>query len=139
MQKPCDKWCLGWSKGQDPTVYQALVDGGLYCAGIQQVSLIHTRRICGPEAGCRWQEENSQFRARVEAMKLSIAAGWEPPPLLLSPRGGWWIIRDGNHRAQALWELGIEKVSGHILLAGPDASQMVRAGIDQASVPLIGE
>lgn len=42
----------------------------------------------------------------VDAMDESLARGWEPPPLLVSYRGGKYVLEDGNHRHDALRRAG---------------------------------
>ena len=43
---------------------------------------------------------------KVDAMEESLARGWEPPPLLVSYRGGEYVLEDGNHRHDALRRAG---------------------------------
>jgi hypothetical protein len=42
----------------------------------------------------------------VDAMDERLARGWEPPPLLVSHRGGAYVLEDGNHRHDALRRAG---------------------------------
>ena len=67
-------------------------------------------RCCGPEEGIRWQIPVEGFFAKVEAMIKKYEGGsWDMPPLIINRRDHMYELNDGNHRFEALKQLGIDQ------------------------------
>jgi hypothetical protein len=66
-------------------------------------------RCCGPEEGMAYPQPVDGFNERVNKMLHSMAQGWQPPPLIVTPLAdGTFSIHDGNHRHEAFRRQGTD-------------------------------
>ena len=80
-----------------------------YWIGPTRVPLSRLVRCCGPENDMEYIFSEESFKEKTDRMESSLENGWEPPPLIIEFSQGKWIIRDGNHRYEALRRAGIEQ------------------------------
>lgn len=66
-------------------------------------------RCCGPEEDMEYYNEPKGWEIHINKFCDLINNGWEYPPLIAEHDSGKLIIRDGNHRHEALRRMGIEK------------------------------
>ena len=67
-------------------------------------------RCCGPEDGMLYRVPADAFQARVDRIKERyLAKDWDMPPLIVSIEDGSFVLNDGNHRFEALKQLGIRE------------------------------
>lgn len=57
----------------------------------------------------------------VEDMGDSIDDGWDPPPLIVTHRGGQLVVEDGNHRVEGLRRAGESDYWAVVCSADTDA------------------
>ncbi len=96
------------SPGSDNEVLAAqLAFAGASFLGPVRVALDDLRPLAGPDDhAVSIPVPEQQWDAEVDSMDESLARGWEPPPLLVSYRGGAYVLEDGNHRHDALRRAG---------------------------------
>ena len=75
-------------------------------------------RCCGPEAGMRYPVSQEDFDRRVEGIKKAIATGLSLPPLIINFSDDKLTLSDGNHRYQALKELGFNTIDTIVWTTG---------------------
>lgn len=97
------------SPGSDNEALAAeLVFHGASFLGPVLLALDDLHPLAGPDSsGVRVPVPELQWDEEVGAMCESLASGWEPPPLLVSYRGGQYVVEDGNHRHDALRRTGV--------------------------------
>lgn len=78
-------------------------------AGPAVVKVARLRRSCGPELEMAFVTPPASWDAHVRKLQRLIRQAWEMPPLLVECRHGDLIVRDGNHRHEALSREGIEE------------------------------
>ena len=95
------------SRGSDNVVLAAgLAERPHWWLGPLRLPLTALVRLAGPEGDLECPIEPQQWERDVDAMEYSIERGWEPPPLLAEWRDGELLLRDGNHRYEALVRAG---------------------------------
>lgn len=68
------------------------------------------KRVMGPEDTMMWKEDEKIWRARVDAIKNHLGhKKAEVPPLIATNFWGEARLSDGNHRHQALLEVGLHE------------------------------
>jgi hypothetical protein len=114
-QRADDAGCLAeWvttflaSAGSDNEVLAAeLAFGGASFLGPVRLALDDLHPLAGPDdRDVDIPVPEQEWDDDVDAMDESLARGWEPPPLLVSYRGGAYVLEDGNHRHDALRRAG---------------------------------
>jgi hypothetical protein len=66
--------------------------------------------------------EREEWEQDVGDLEEKVDDGWEPPPVLVSARGGDLFVEDGNHRVESLRRVG-ETVVAAILVFDDDAER----------------
>ena len=96
------------SPGSDNEALAAeLVFGGASFLGPVRLPLDDLHPLAGPDDHDVFiPVPERQGGDEVASMDESLARGWEPPPLLVSYRGGLYMLEDGNHRHDALRRAG---------------------------------
>ena len=75
----------------------------------KKISLNKLIRICGPEEGMKYKEEQKDWDKRVDKMTEEIKSDWETPPLIVwRHENGKLTVADGSHRVEALRKAGIK-------------------------------
>jgi len=91
------------SRGSDnPLLALGLADGPRWWLGPVRVPLDELVRLAGPEDEVLCPIEPEEWEDEIDAMEDSLEEGWQPPPLLAQYRDGQLLLRDGNHRYEAL-------------------------------------
>lgn len=68
------------------------------------------QRCCGPEDGMKFQTPDKGFYDRVNSIARKFQTGlWDMPPLIIQRTNNGYELNDGNHRFEALKQLGINK------------------------------
>lgn len=81
----------------------------LYCRP-ELMDLDLFERCAGPEEGMPYVIPADSFYARVERIATRYANGdWDMPPLIINRDAGRYELNDGNHRFEALKQLGIKR------------------------------
>lgn len=96
------------SPGSDNEALAAeLAYGGVSFLGPVRFALDDLQPLAGPDDhDVRIPVPEQEWGDDVDAMDESLGQGWEPPPLLVSRRGGAYVLEDGNHRHEALRRAG---------------------------------
>jgi hypothetical protein len=96
------------SPGSDNEALAAeLAFGGASFLGPVRFALDDLNPLAGPDdRAVSIPVPEQEWDDEVDAMDESLAQGWEPPPLLVSYRGGAYVLEDGNHRHDALRRAG---------------------------------
>ncbi|WP_238322709.1 ParB N-terminal domain-containing protein [Gorillibacterium massiliense] len=76
-----------------------------YWLGPIQLSVSELQRCCGPEEHMEYHNPLDDWEKHIETFCDLIQKGWEYPPLIVQHLEGKLIIRDGNHRHEALRRL----------------------------------
>lgn len=65
-------------------------------------------RSCGPEEGMPYPVEEGGFWSRIQRIQdRFLNTGWDMPPLIANIDTDVFVLNDGNHRYEALRQLGI--------------------------------
>ncbi len=78
-------------------------------------------RLAGPPGDavlCPVDEDD--WRDDVDDLAQKVDAGWEPPPVIVSYRGGQLILEDGNHRVEGVRRSGAHHTWAVIGFDDPD-------------------
>ena len=97
------------SKGSDNAILAAaLAQRRHWWLGPIELPIADLVRLAGPEDDALVPIDDREWEADVQSMEESVAAGWEPPPLLAEYQDGRVLLQDGNHRYEALAREGAE-------------------------------
>jgi hypothetical protein len=105
-----DKWVADFlaSPGSDNAALgEVLTSGPRWWLGPVLVSLQRLYRLAGPPGEavlCPIDEDD--WRDDVDDLEERVRAGWVPPPVIASYRGGQLVVEDGNHRLEGLRRAG---------------------------------
>ncbi len=80
-----------------------------YFSKVKKIKLSDMYRICGPEEGMRFLENEEKFERKINKMVISLKNGWDPAPLILWKQMNNYSIADGCHRFEALKKLGYKE------------------------------
>lgn len=96
------------SPGSDNEALAAeLAFAGASFLGPVRLALADLHRLAGPDdLDVSIPVPEQKWDREVDAMDESLARGWQPPPLVVSYRGGAYVLEDGNHRYDALRRAG---------------------------------
>lgn len=86
--------------------------------GPVEMDLDSVQRCCGPEEGMKYPVSVEEFAVRVGKIKTAIADGASLPPLIVNYSNGSLTLNDGNHRHEALKQLGFTKINAIIWTTG---------------------
>ncbi|MDF2577670.1 MAG: ParB domain protein nuclease [Chlamydiales bacterium] len=75
----------------------------------QKLLLSKLNRCCGPESEMEFLNARQEWETRIKSMHEAIFNNWVPPPLICEYTNNKLIIRDGNHRFEALKLFGFEE------------------------------
>lgn len=75
-------------------------------------------RCCGPEPGMKYAASAEGFSQRVEKIKKVIVNSGNLPPLMINYSEGELTLNDGNHRHEALRQLGRTKIQAIVWSTG---------------------
>jgi len=74
----------------------------------EKMDLALLERCCGPEAAMKYPVPEADFRKHVgEIAAFYQEGGWDMPPLIVYRGDSGYELNDGNHRYEALKQLGI--------------------------------
>ena len=95
------------SPGSDnPLLALALAEREHWWLGPLRVPVDQLVRLAGPEDEALCPIEPEEWEGEVDAMEECLEEGWQPPPLLAQYHDGRLVLRDGNHRYEALVRAG---------------------------------
>jgi hypothetical protein len=86
---------------------EELTNGARWWLGPVQVPLEQLHRLAGPPGDavlCPVDED--YWRDDVDDLAQKVDDGWEPPPVIVSYRGGQLVLEDGNHRVEGVRRSG---------------------------------
>ena len=66
-------------------------------------------RCCGPEENIKYQVNVEWFEKRVQSLKKTLQANNDMPPLIVHFVDHGFELCDGNHRFEALTQLGVKE------------------------------
>lgn len=66
-------------------------------------------RCCGPEEGMEYHNSYDDWEERISNFCKLIEDGWEYAPLIAENKEEKLVIRDGNHRLEAMNRLGFKE------------------------------
>ena len=66
-------------------------------------------RCCGPEENMRYRVNEGGFERKVLSLMSSISDGKDLPPIMVNFADGELTLSDGNHRFEALTQLGVKE------------------------------
>jgi hypothetical protein len=81
------------------------------------------RRCCGPEDSMMYKINKGGFEWRVSEIRKRIEAGWDMPPLIINYSNDVFELSDGNHRYQAMLDIGIKECDVIIWTTGAEDQQ----------------
>jgi hypothetical protein len=97
------------SEGGNAKLAQALQEHSSAQVMFVEFPLAQLRRVMGPEESMIWREDPQKWTRRVEAIRQAIRSGHDVPPLIATDFWDDLHLSDGNHRHEALRQLGVEK------------------------------
>ncbi len=106
-------WVITYLTNVDPspTFVEGLMRQRRWWIGPQDYQLSKLKRTCGPEENMDFFEKDERWESRIKAMTEDLDSGWMAAPIITeyTPKG--LLIRDGNHRLEALLRKGLHKYS----------------------------
>lgn len=66
-------------------------------------------RCCGPEENIKYQVNAEWFEKRVQSLKKILQSNYDMPPLIVHYVDHGFELCDGNHRLEALTQLGVKE------------------------------
>ncbi len=99
------------SPGSDnPELGEKLERERQWWAGPVLLPIEELARLAGPpEHPVLRPVDDDEWRDDVYDMADKIRGGWEPPPVVVTCRGGDLLLEDGNHRVESLRQAGREE------------------------------
>ncbi len=94
------------NEGDNEAFSEGLKKQERYWHGPIRFPLTQLRRCCGPEDAMEFYVEENGFKKNVERLMAIIEEGWDMPPLIVEYVNGELVLNDGNHRLEALQQLG---------------------------------
>ncbi len=73
------------------------------------ISLENLKRCCGPEPYMEYVDSAKAWEKHIRRFRQLINDGWNIPPLIAENIKGKLIVRDGNHRLEAMIREKIDK------------------------------
>lgn len=123
-----EEWVHSFLLG--PGNNKALSDGlklqRRHWSGPVRLPLLLLSRCCGPEEGMEFAIPQESWEERIGRMERLLASGWEPAPLIVHYEGGLLVIRDGNHRHEAMRRQGAQSCYAIIWCDSAEELGMVR-------------
>ena len=80
-----------------------------YYLGPLTIPLSLFSRCCGPEENIKYQVNTEWFEKRVQTLKKTLKSNDDMPPLIVHFVDHGFELCDGNHRFEALTQLGIKE------------------------------
>ena len=80
-----------------------------YYLGPRTMPLSLFSRCCGPEENIKYQVSEEWFEKRVQALKEKFKSNDDMPPLIVHFVDHGFELCDGNHRFEALTQLGVKE------------------------------
>ncbi len=96
--------------GNNTALWEGLCRAPRWWYRPHKVPLSQLTRVAGPEPHMEYVQDPAGFEKRIHSMAESLAAGWQPSPLIVEYRGlDNLSLRDGNHRYVALEQAGYKE------------------------------
>ena len=94
----------------------------LWWAGPVELPIDQLNRLAGPPGEPVIVEvDEDEWRDDVDELADEVAAGFEPPPVVVRHKGGQLVLEDGNHRVEAMRRAGRTTAWG--VVGFPDEAQ----------------
>lgn len=88
--------------------------------GPVQLPVDQLHRLAGPpDAPVLCPVDEDYWRDDVEEMAERIEEQWEPPPVIVTYRGGRLVLEDGNHRVEGVRRAGKDHVWAVVAFEDP--------------------
>jgi len=97
------------SEGGNRGLLEGLKIKKRYWRGPYEIDIDKLIRCCGPEKNMEYIVSKEAFEKNVNHLKEIFDQKGELPPLIAEYVNGCLIVRDGNHRLEALRRCGIKK------------------------------
>ena len=97
------------SDGHNKTLSAGLKLFDRYYLGPLTMPLSLFSRCCGPEENIKYQVNAEWFEKRVQSLKKILQSNDDMPPLIVHYFDHDFEICDGNHRLEALTQLGVKE------------------------------
>ena len=97
------------SDGHNKTLSDGLKLFDRYYLGPLTMPLSLFSRCCGPEDNMKYQVNAEWFEKRVQSLKKTLQSNEDMPPLIVHYFNHGFELCDGNHRFEALTQLGIKE------------------------------
>lgn len=97
------------SDGHNKIFSDGLKHFNRYYLGPLTMPLSLFSRCCGPEENIKYQVSEEWFEKRVQALKEKLKSNDDMPPLIVHFVDHGFELCDGNHRIEALTQLGIKE------------------------------
>jgi len=98
------------SNGGNRSLLKGLKMKKRYWRGPYEIEIDKLKRCCGPEKDMEYIVSNEEFEINVNHLKGVINDNGELAPLITEYVNGTLIVRDGNHRLEALKRCGTTKL-----------------------------
>ncbi|EKD85952.1 MAG: hypothetical protein ACD_37C00567G0001 [uncultured bacterium] len=112
-QGELEDWVFSYLTNIDknPGFVEGLRQQKRWWVGPQDYQLKKLIRTCGPEKNIDFPENKERWELRVEEMVKGLTSEWSAPPIITEYTSEGLFIRDGNHRQEALLQIGTQKYS----------------------------
>ena len=97
------------SDGHNKAFSDGLKQFDRYYLGPLTMPLSLFPRCCGPEDNIKYQVNAEWFKKRVQALKKILQSNEDMPPLIVHYVNQSFELCDGNHRFEALTQLGVKE------------------------------
>lgn len=97
------------SDGHNKTLSDGLKLFDRYYLGPLTMPLSLFHRCCGPEDNMKYQVNAEWFEKRVQSLKKTLQSNDDMPPLIVHFVDHGFELCDGNHRFEALTQLGVKE------------------------------
>ena len=108
------------SDGNNKTLSDGLKLFDRYYLGPLTMPLSLFSRCCGPEDNMKYQVNAEWFEKRVQALKKTLQSNDDMPPLIVHFVNHGFELCDGNHRFEALTQLGVKEYPVIVWITGKD-------------------
>lgn len=106
-------WVIAYLTNIDtnPGFVKGLKHQQRWWVGPQEYQLNKLQRTCGPEINKDFFETEERWESRIRGMIDNLVSGWLAAPIITEYTSKGLLIRDGNHRQEALLRMDIKKYS----------------------------
>lgn len=110
-QGKLEDWIIAYLTNIDknPGLVEGLRKQKRWWVGPQDYQVKKLIKTCGPEKNIDFPETKGRWKSRIKEMVKGITSEWSVPPIITEYKSESLLIRDGNHRQEALLKTGVQK------------------------------